>query len=102
MQAPAHELSRYIQIINVLAREASEQSDSLAAALWTVLDELIEAYNRVPRGQPESTSHHSSTLTVWQMPYSDMRPSDRPGASVRSSLPYCLTLPATCTSANTT
>ena len=48
-QAPAHELSRYIHIINMLAREASAEKNPVGASLWTLLDELIEVHNRIPR-----------------------------------------------------
>ena len=40
--APAHELSRQIQIINAYCREAEVLDDPLQDTLWHLLDELIE------------------------------------------------------------
>lgn len=40
--APAHELSRQIQIINTYCREAEILDDPLQDTLWHLLDELIE------------------------------------------------------------
>lgn len=40
--APAHELSRQVQIINAYCREAELLSDPLRDTLWHLLDELIE------------------------------------------------------------
>ena len=40
--APAHELSRQIQIINAYCREAELLDDPLQDTLWHLLDELIE------------------------------------------------------------
>eukprot|EP00042_Codosiga_hollandica_P042502 m.391219 g.391219 ORF g.391219 m.391219 type:complete len:499 (-) comp56345_c0_seq11:495-1991(-) len=45
--APAHELSRYIHIVNALCREAMKEQDFLSDSLWQLLDELIEAHNSV-------------------------------------------------------
>ncbi|XP_013381613.1 uncharacterized protein LOC106152545 isoform X1 [Lingula anatina] len=45
--APAHELSRQIQIINAYCREAEYLRDPIHATLWDLLDELIEAHSQV-------------------------------------------------------
>lgn len=42
--APAHELSRQIQIINAYCREAELLSNPLEDTLWHLLDELIQVF----------------------------------------------------------
>lgn len=50
MFAPVHELSRQIQIINAYCREAEHLQDPIHDTLWDLLDELIDAHERiVPR-----------------------------------------------------
>ncbi|XP_067933350.1 uncharacterized protein [Watersipora subatra] len=45
--APAHELSRQIQIINAYCREAELLDDPLQDTLWHLLDELIEVHAQI-------------------------------------------------------
>ena len=47
MFAPVHELSRQIQIINAYCREAEHLKDPIHDTLWDLLDELIEAHERI-------------------------------------------------------
>lgn len=47
MFAPAHELSRQIQIINAFCREAEHLRDPIHDTLWDVLDELMEAHAQI-------------------------------------------------------
>ena len=48
-QAPAHELSRYILLINKMCREAVVERDPIVDSMWILLSELIDAHNRLPR-----------------------------------------------------
>ena len=45
--APAHELSRQIHVINAYCREAEYLQDPMQSTLWDLLDELIDAHERV-------------------------------------------------------
>ena len=47
MFAPAHELSRYIHIVNAYCREAEHIRDPVHDTLWDLLDELIEAHDQI-------------------------------------------------------
>lgn len=47
--APAHEVSRQIQIINAHCREAEMTSDVLELTLWHLLDELVTVHSQVAR-----------------------------------------------------
>lgn len=59
--APAHELSRHIQIINAYCREAEQLGDPIHDTLWDLLDELIEAHSNV---SPHSIYSASSKKSV--------------------------------------
>ena len=45
--APAHELARQIHVINAYCREAELLEDPMQITLWDLLDELIDAHERV-------------------------------------------------------
>ena len=45
--APVHELSRQIQIVNAFCREAEYLGDPIHDLLWDLLDELIEAHEKI-------------------------------------------------------
>ncbi len=47
MFAPAHELSRYIHVVNAFCREAEHTRDPIHDTLWDLLDELIEAHDQI-------------------------------------------------------
>ena len=47
MFAPAHELGRYIHIVNAYCREAAYLHDPMTSSLWYLLDLLIETHSAI-------------------------------------------------------
>ncbi len=45
--APAHEISRQVQIINAYCREAEHLRDPIHDTSWDLLDELIETHEKI-------------------------------------------------------
>ena len=59
--APAHELSRQIHVINAFCREAEKLGDPMQGTLWDVLDEVIDAHEKIA---PKSLFAESTKPTI--------------------------------------
>jgi hypothetical protein len=63
-KAPAHEIARYIQIVNACFRDAMTEKDVLAGPLQEVLDELVELHNTVSHASIFGSSVKRSTAAT--------------------------------------
>ena len=64
LQSPAHELARYIHIVNACFRDAEVEKDPLAAPLQDLLDELISLYNHVSHASIFGASLKANTRRI--------------------------------------